>query len=128
MAAKVKRKRKTPPPPGAIWRILAHGADSNPIALHSLDYVERDARSKNTFVQLHARQARKTMTPVRAILDEVVISKILHLEQMTAREWWMQLGDAWVWIKIDEKDRVTVDIERGQYGEERGFTIGKVRP
>ncbi len=56
--------------------------------------------------------------------DELVIDDFLHIEKMQASAYWARIGDVRMWIQKDRDGRVTVNIERGQYGEERGFTEG----
>jgi hypothetical protein len=77
---------------GGRWRILAHAGD------------------------------KKVELENEGILDEVVLDDWLHLEQMDERQWWMRVGDARVWINIDDHGRARVDVERGCYEEVRGET------
>jgi len=60
-------------------------------------------------------------------LDELVLGNdkvpVLHLERMDDRDWWMQVGDAWIWISVSRKG-VTVNIRRGEYGPVNGLTDG----
>lgn len=49
-------------------------------------------------------------------LDEVVIDAWFHLEQMDHGTWWMQIGDARVWVQVGSDGRPVVEVERGKYG------------
>ncbi len=84
--------RPGPRTPGTRWRVLAH-------------LNERAVELEN-----------------QGVIDEVVIDDWLHLEQMSERQWWMRLGDARIWVHIDDDGRVRVDVERGCYELERGTT------
>lgn len=55
--------------PGHRWRVLAHRKNGDRVEL------------KN-----------------EGCFDEVVVDDWLHVEQMGVRDWWAQIGDAWVWI------------------------------
>jgi hypothetical protein len=58
----------------------------------------------------------------QGVLDEIVLDDWLHPEQMAERQWCLRLGDARVWIDIDENGRPRVDVERGCFDEVRGTT------
>jgi hypothetical protein len=78
--------------PGSRWRILAHAT------------------------------GQKFEAENQGVVDELVVDDWLHLEQMAEREWCLRLGDARIWIDIDEDGRPRVDIERGAFAEVRGTT------
>jgi hypothetical protein len=60
-------------------------------------------------------------------LDELVImardgkTALVHLEKMDTHHWWMQVGDASINVH-DGKSGVSVNVERGEYGEANGNT------
>ena len=87
-----KKKLKVTPPkvPGSQWRVLAHRSNG--------DKLDFRVRPKHNL-----------------IFDELVLDCAIHLEQMDTRNWWMQLGDAYVWITIPKKGEPQIMIERGQY-------------
>lgn len=78
--------------PGRRWRVLAHA------------------------------QAETVELENRGIFDELVVDNWLHLEQMDKREWCLRVGDARIWISIEDDAQPRVDIERGFYQEIRGNT------
>lgn len=55
-------------------------------------------------------------------LDEFVLDDWLHLEHMEDRQWWLRIGDARLWISVDDTGQVQVDVERGCYAEVSGET------
>ena len=81
-------------PYGSKWRVLAHRKDGPPVD------IENDG-----------------------VFDELVLENILHLEQMDNRVWWMQLGDASVWIRIPAKGAPQISIEFDEYGPVAKWTI-----
>lgn len=81
------------PPPGSTWRIGAQRGDER-------FEVENEG-----------------------VLDEVVIDRWLHLEQMDENEWWMRVGDARIWIRIDAGGDAHIDVERNAY--ESGTNKGR---
>lgn len=54
--------------------------------------------------------------------DELRVDGWLHLEQMDTRDWSMMAGDARLTIHIGEDGVITVDVERGFYGDVVGTT------
>lgn len=80
---------------GSCWRILANQRDGSRVDLQS------DGES---------------------VFDELVIDGFLHIEQMDTGFWWARIGDARLEIVVEKGD-VTVNVERGAYGERRGGTI-----
>lgn len=78
--------------PGARWRILAHEG-AEPVQVEN-----------------------------RGILDEVVVDDWMHLEQMDERQWWMRVGDARIWVTIEDDGTARVDVERGRYEVASGAT------
>jgi hypothetical protein len=67
-------------PIGACWRVLAiDGATRTPVV---------EAQNQGLF-------------------DELVLERTLHLEQMDDHTWWLQLGEAHVWITIGEDGYAT---------------------
>jgi hypothetical protein len=54
--------------------------------------------------------------------DELVLDEWLHLERMNAREWWMRLGDVYVWVTVGRDGKAKVNVRRGEYHEANGYT------
>lgn len=54
--------------------------------------------------------------------DELVVDNWLHIEQMNDRDWWMRVGDAWIWIHVPSRGDARVTIRRGEYGQMSGET------
>ncbi len=60
-------------------------------------------------------------------LDELVLmsrdgkTALVHLEKMDTHDWWMSVGDAMINVH-DGKSGVSVNVERGEYGEANGNT------
>ncbi len=50
-----------------------------------------------------------------SVFDELVIDSFLHVEQMNTNQWWMQVGDAAIWVTIDRKGEAKLSIMRGEY-------------
>jgi hypothetical protein len=69
-----------------------------------------------------ARAGDSSLKGPPSVLDEVVVDGWLHLEQMSRSEWWMELGDARIWIKVLKDGRAEVYIDRGEYGPALGRT------
>jgi hypothetical protein len=59
----------------------------------------------------------------KGALDEVVLDDWFHLEHMDGPQWWLRVGDARIWVSIDEAGRVQVDVERGSYSKVNGTTV-----
>ena len=59
--------------------------------------------------------------------DELVVGEWLHVENMDDGSWWMRVGDARLMIAVVNGE-VTVDVERGAYGEVRGTTLTSTEP
>lgn len=84
--------------PGSKWRTLAHvQATGMPIEDKSTEHQP-------------------------SVFDEVVVDDWLHLEQLSARVWWMRLGDAYIIVRVGKDGKAEVNIRRGEYGEARGWT------
>ena len=64
----------------------------------------------------------------RGTFDELVVDHWFHIENMDERSWWMRVGDVRLVATIDREGRVTVDIQRGSYGEVSGTTEGEPPP
>lgn len=94
------------PKPGTHWRILAN---------------ERGDASADV------RNA--------GVLDEVCLDRWLHLEQMSARQWWMGIGEAHVWITYGRRGKVEIRLTQGAINQtlvpkknKGGFEVLVVRP
>jgi len=81
-------------PYGSKWRVLARRKDGTTVEIES-----------------------------DGVFDELVLESILHLEQMDNRVWWMQLGDASVWIRIPAKGPPQISIEFDEYPPAAKWTI-----
>jgi hypothetical protein len=77
---------------GTRWRILS-SSDSKPVEIEN-----------------------------RGVFDELVLDDWLHIEHMEGRQWWLRVGDARLWVSIDEAGKPQVDIERGYYAAVNGET------
>ena len=72
---------------------------------------------------LVARKSQKRLEWGReGTFDELRVDGWLHIEQMDYRNWYMMVGDARIAVRVGKDGRVTVDIERGFYGEILGTT------
>ena len=86
-------------PIGGKWRILANG-------------------TKDQRTELTSGGAADL-----GVFDELVINDLaFHLEQMSARHWWMQVGDAYCGITVRRDGKVVFDVRRGEYGPILGRT------
>lgn len=68
---------------GARWRVLAHPKDGPPF----------EARDQGIF-------------------DELVVDHWLHIEQTSARSWWMQLGPLRINVTLRADGKVDLLLER----------------
>lgn len=66
--------------PGLPWRVLAHRRDGTPVEMQSRDHGDPD-------------------------FDELVVGQWIHLEQMSKRRWWMNVGGVTVWIRVTKDGR-----------------------
>jgi hypothetical protein len=64
------------------------------------------------------------------IFDELVVDDWIHLEQMSDRHWWLQLGGACFAVVIARDGRVTVTLTEGEvaHGELTGPRFVEGRP
>jgi hypothetical protein len=79
--------------PGFRWRILAHHTD------------------EHGFNQGGRVEVRSTDFDCPVEFDELVIDHWFHLEQMDDRDWWMQVGDWHINVRIDAKGKASVRME-----------------
>ena len=100
-------KTSKAPPPGSQWRTLAWTEKSRPVATKSKDY---DRFGTIGEYQEH-QECRLTM---RTVLDEVVISPWLHIEQMGTRSWFVKVAGRCLWVSVDKhgKARITGEETR----------------
>lgn len=84
--AERKRLRRALARPGSVWRVLAHRADGTTVEIHD-----------------------------DGVFDELAVFPWLHIEQMSERQWWMQVGDAAIWIDLPRRGELIVTVERGVY-------------
>ena len=80
-------KPKRAPPPGSRWRVLAW---------------KRGGRERVALEN-------------EGEFDELVVSPWLHVERMNRREWWAQVGDAYVSVSLPRRGRPIVHIRRDEY-------------
>jgi hypothetical protein len=78
---------------GKVWRVLAHRGDGGSVEVEN-----------------------------HGAFDELVVDDWLHIEQMDAAVWWLRVGDARLWVTLDNMGQATVDVERGFHGRTRGTT------
>jgi hypothetical protein len=89
-------------PPGAVWRILYHEAPTKRGGIcgkaHHLCSSDYPAN------RMGARTDYKRH-PTRTIFDEIVVSGVLHLEQMSDRTWFLCVGENKVMITVGRDGR-----------------------
>jgi hypothetical protein len=61
------------------------------------------------------------------VFDELVVDDWFHLEQMRAREWWLAIGDARLWITIRRDGSARVFVGEGHI-DARGNLVGPPMP
>ncbi|MFK7998883.1 MAG: hypothetical protein AB8H86_04775 [Polyangiales bacterium] len=76
---------KKPPLPGSKWRLGSEEGDT-------------------TFAVAN-----------RGIFDELVVDDWLHIEQMSERVWWMRVGDARIFVELDDEGSPVLSVERDCY-------------
>ncbi len=111
MAKPAKKPRK--PPVGSTWRILAHGRKRS---------YQRYSRKHSVDPQAPGEDE----VPFATVFDELVISGVLHLEQMDTRTWWMGVrtgedgvDDLHLWITVGRDGRVRVSVNQGEFKDNR---------
>lgn len=70
------------------------------------------------------KDGERVETQNEGCFDELAIDGWFHMEQMADRKWWMQIGDARVWVEIPVKGDPIVTIVRGEYEPVNGKTEG----
>jgi hypothetical protein len=73
-------------------------------------------------VQAFEDDGDKVEMESRGCIDEVVIDGWFHLEQMDARKWCIQVGDARIDVHVYKNGNASVNVTRGDYGDVRGWT------
>jgi hypothetical protein len=98
VTAKKKNLQRKPrakrPVPGAHWRVLAESTTGETSA---------DVRDAGVF-------------------DELVVDAWLHIEQMSARSYWMQLGPLRIWITLKPDGSLDMSLER-DYPQKGSVTV-----
>lgn len=95
---------------GAPWRILAHSMEPKGGSGDSW-HVASDRRfgggdGQDTTVEHQGRVYHQRHVEIPGTdLDEVVIAKWLHLEQMNVGTWWIAVGGVVLWVKADRDGR-----------------------
>jgi hypothetical protein len=98
--------------PGSPWRLLVHeyvGKQPDGTLYSTSWDVSNDARN----VQ-HGEYKDGYVLPARCEFDELVVGKWLHIEQMDAGSWWMDVGGLVVRLFVDRDGRpkaVTYGVE-----------------
>lgn len=85
--------------PGARWRLLVHEMyRGETVGSH---YVEPnpDRRPDDTTYRTHHE------LPSNTEFDELVVGRWLHIEQMDATTWWMNIGGVTVHVTADRDGR-----------------------
>lgn len=53
------------------------------------------------------------------IFDELVVDDWLHIEQLDRSEWWIKVGDAQIFVRINDSGEAEgLTVARGVYGPE----------
>lgn len=97
---------------GARWRILVHdwlgkkGVEQTGFPYGTAHNIGSDPRS------LGEAGEHSTVTALpNTEFDELVVGQWIHLEQMDAGRWWMNIGGVTVWVKADRDGRpLSVDV------------------
>lgn len=95
--------------PGAHWRLSAGGDKPGT----RINVEAGDGTIKTLGLTRHVKS--EVVLKGNQIFDEIVVDDWLHVEQMSERHWWAQVGDARVEITIDRRGQVTTSICRGEY-------------
>lgn len=96
---------KTPRRPGSPWRILVHdwlgrqGQRDTGCLYGTSHHITN--RPKNGERSEHSTE---TVFPGTEF-DELVIGRWIHLEQMDATRWWINVGGVTVWVVADRDGR-----------------------
>lgn len=120
---------------GSRWRLLVH--DMAPdgeygISRHYQSHPDKpplstgDAEKDRRLAEVREQWSRTEVVPDTE-LDELVIGKALHVEQMDHGTYWMSIAGITVWLRMDRDGRATsVDVHGpGDYDEPwDGVTYG----
>lgn len=117
-----KPKKATRKIVGSRWRILAHRGvlgHGDPVELYSQQWHSPAQLKHMTAArQLHVI-CRELVTP--SVFDELCLDDWLHLEQMSARHYWMAIGPLHVNVTIGKDGRARISIQRD--GDDRGERV-----
>jgi len=84
---------------GSPWRLLVH--EPGP------DGTSHDVTNRPTYggTALPNTDRRRTHVLAATEFDELAVGRWLHVEQMEAGRWWMNIGGVTVWIEADRDGR-----------------------
>lgn len=87
---------------------MARGGD-NGASLHFQSYPDRplkldDPHRRHMLDEIAAQHSTTTIVPGTEF-DELVVGSWLHVEQMGAGRWWMNIGGVTVWVDADRDGR-----------------------
>jgi hypothetical protein len=88
---------------GAVWRLLAHRHPSGSARSDFSFHVQSDRVGGDTSDTEHSQ----TTVLERTELDELVVGRWMHLEQMGTGKWWMTVGGVVLWVEADRDGRPT---------------------
>lgn len=89
--------------PGSPWRLLVHeyvGRQSDGTLYSTSHDVCNDEREQGE----RAFTARHVL-PSTTEFDELVVGRWIHIEQMDATRWWMNVGGVVLWVEVDREGR-----------------------
>lgn len=98
---------------GSCWRLLVHGIKGPEPGMsgarHDVYSSPRDAaRHRKLRAELgdYSTKAEETVTLLEDTeFDELVVGRWIHIEQMDAGFWWMNIGGVTVHVKADREGR-----------------------
>jgi hypothetical protein len=90
--------------PGSPWRLLVHeyvGKQPDGTLYGTSHHVSNDRE----VVKTEGRYRAGHQLPANTEFDELVVGRWLHVEQMDATRWWMNVGGVTLWIDVDREGR-----------------------
>lgn len=94
--------------PGARWRVLAHRWNPE-------SRMYGNSFEAGSLIVGNADPQRDAVPTPDMEIDEVVIDRWFHLEQMNGRDWWLNVGGVILNVRVDREGRPTavlVEVER----------------
>ncbi len=93
---------------GAVWRLLVHRHSTDGPQSDMAHHVQSDRVKDRAYTEF----SQTTVLP-RTELDELVVGRWLHLEQMDTGFWWMAIGGVVVHVWADRDGRPTTVTVHG---------------